>query len=599
MIKNLRFVFLGMLMLVCGSALAEDVIWSEDWSGYTKNQVPSEKNSAYSEEGSGTKIYAEKLAGGTAPELLIGKNNGSFTAVINLNGKTGEMTLSYMANYDRITVTAQGAALGTKVQSGNSYTIPVTVNTGVSSITLTFTNTNSSNVRFDDVKLYQGVAKQNAGLSWGTASREVTLGSDKNLFPTLSNENELPVAYSSSDETVATISSEGVITLIAAGETVISAAFEGNDEFEAQTVSYTLRVKEDQQDEIPALTTVDKVLAGQDGTVYHVKGTCTKIANANYGNWYLNDETGEVYIYGTNDFSSQGIAVGDIVEVYGERKTYNETIELVDVTVLSITKGQETVADPVFTPEGGEFEESVTVAITAEDGAAIYYRFDETADWMEYTEALVLSETTTVYAKAVKGDVESNVVSATFTKKEIEQPVGDEVTFDFNASDHAVSDQGSHDGDLTEPLVLTEGGVTMTVTPADGGTANRFWDSKKGPQLRMYSGSMTLVAPAEKAIVKIVVDNGKWDTGNTFNDVAAETGEWTGNSTDVVLAVAGNTQMNKVVVTLADKDENTTTAISEVRQSDSTKAIYTLGGQRVAQPVRGLYIMGGKKVLVK
>ena len=191
------------------------------------------------------------------------------------------------------------------------------------------------------------------------------------------------------------------------------------------------------------------------------------------------------------------------------------------------------------------------------------------------------------------------VYSDEYIKKEA--VVGDVVTFDFNASEYAVSSNTSHDGDIEEDLVIIEGGVTMTVTPKEEGvsSANRFWGTNNGPQLRMYSGTMTLVAPAEKAIVKVVVDNGKWNAANTFNGVAAETGEWTGNSTDVLLAIAGNTQMNKVVVTLADKDENTTTAISDVRQSEASQAVYTLGGQRVAQPTRGLYIMGGKKVLVK
>ena len=99
-------------------------------------------------------------------------------------------------------------------------------------------------------------------------------------------------------------------------------------------------------DDVPALTTCDQVISGEDGTVFHVKGTCTEITNTTFGNWYLQDETGQVYIYGTLDaegnsknFSSLGIEVGDVVEVYGPKKTFNETIELVDVKVLSITKG--------------------------------------------------------------------------------------------------------------------------------------------------------------------------------------------------------------------------------------------------------------------
>ena len=84
---------------------------------------------------------------------------------------------------------------------------------------------------------------------------------------------------------------------------------------------------------------------GEDGKSYRVKGTVTKIVNTEYGNMYISDGTGDAYIYGTLDaeggkknFLSLGIEVGDIVTVEGPRKTYSGTIELVDVSVISIEK---------------------------------------------------------------------------------------------------------------------------------------------------------------------------------------------------------------------------------------------------------------------
>ena len=63
----------------------------------------------------------------------------------------------------------------------------------------------------------------------------------------------------------------------------------------------------------------------------------------------LRDATGEILIYGTRDkegnngqnnsIAAWGIEVGDSVTVEGPRKTYNTTVELVDVTVLNVTKG--------------------------------------------------------------------------------------------------------------------------------------------------------------------------------------------------------------------------------------------------------------------
>ena len=96
--------------------------------------------------------------------------------------------------------------------------------------------------------------------------------------------------------------------------------------------------------ELP-LSTCAEVNAGADDVTYRVRGVCTAIANTTYGNWYINDGTGEVYIYGTLDakgneknFLSLGIEVGDEITVEGPKTTYNGTVELVNVTVVNISK---------------------------------------------------------------------------------------------------------------------------------------------------------------------------------------------------------------------------------------------------------------------
>lgn len=122
--------------------------------------------------------------------------------------------------------------------------------------------------------------------------------------------------------------------------------------------------------ELP-ISTCAEVVAGEDGVVYRVKGTVTSIANTTYGNWYLEDETGSVYIYGTlyegaeKQFEKIGIEVGDIVIVEGPRKDYSGTIELVNVTVIDIEKSlikvdEVSPEDALLPIEGGEFTVSLT-----------------------------------------------------------------------------------------------------------------------------------------------------------------------------------------------------------------------------------------------
>ena len=354
MIKTLRYSLLSLLVLVCGSAFAQKTtLWTEDFGSYAANDVPSGGDFGYACVGSGTKIYAANLAGGESPELLIGKNGGSFSVTIPMNGKSGEMTLRYKANYDRITVTSKDATIGEKSNTGNDYSIPVTVAAGKASVTIVFTNSTTSNVRFDDAELFFGVSKKAPGLSWGTASREVTIGSEDNSFPTLSNENNLAVAYSSDNTEVATIDAEGNITLVAAGTANITAEFAGNDEFEAGSVSYKLTVKAAPDPSVDIANTPETaytvakaneiITAGQGldtkvyviGTITKIKEVSTQYGNATYwigdGNEYTSADL-EIYrgyyLEGEKFTAEDQIKLGDKVVVYGKLVDFNGTKEM-------------------------------------------------------------------------------------------------------------------------------------------------------------------------------------------------------------------------------------------------------------------------------
>ena len=352
--KILRLSFIAVLAMVFNVSFAETKIWSEDWTGAKKDQTPAQVNKNYASENAGTKIYEEALAGGKSPELLVAKKSGSFTATIALNGATGEMTLRYNTNKSlTISSSTKGVTIGEGTKSGNTVEAKITVPAGTETLTLTFANTTSSNARLDNILLYQGVAKKPAGLSWGTASRTATIGSADNLFPTLANANKLNVKYSSSDEKVATINEKGEVTLVAAGETNITAEFAGNDEYEAQSVTYTLTVKAastvDIKNTPETAYTVAKALElieageGLDAKVY-VKGIISSIKSVDTGEWgnatYNISDNGKEenvlviyrgYYLGAKDnkfTSADQIKVGDKVVVYGKLVNYNGTKEM-------------------------------------------------------------------------------------------------------------------------------------------------------------------------------------------------------------------------------------------------------------------------------
>lgn len=134
-----------------------DVLWSEDFSSYSANDVPSGGTYSYvcANGGSDTKIYNEKLAGGSAPELLVGKSSGSFTASVPTND-AGTLTLKYKTNAYELALssTTEGVSFSpASTSTAAEHTITITNSKNASSILITFTASSSKNVRLDDILL--------------------------------------------------------------------------------------------------------------------------------------------------------------------------------------------------------------------------------------------------------------------------------------------------------------------------------------------------------------------------------------------------------------------------------------------------------------
>ncbi|MBP5499985.1 MAG: hypothetical protein J6Y05_04740 [Bacteroidales bacterium] len=127
----------------------------------------------------------------------------------------------------------------------------------------------------------------------------------------------------------------------------------------------------------------------------------------------------------------------------------------------------------------------------------------------------------------------------------------EKATFDFNAmTDEPCSSNDDNSGDINEDRVITANGITLTISPKteEATTPNRFWSTNNGPQLRVYSGTLTFEAPVGKVIQKMVFNNGRWNNGNSADSGAFEGNVWTGEAKKVVVTIAGNTQINSIEV---------------------------------------------------
>ena len=101
------------------------------------------------------------------------------------------------------------------------------------------------NISNQTIKFYKRTALDNrddAGISFANASQSAVIAAGESFKQTLANPNSLSVVYSSTNTDVATVASDGTVTLKAAGITTIKATFAGNESYKPAEVSYTLTV---------------------------------------------------------------------------------------------------------------------------------------------------------------------------------------------------------------------------------------------------------------------------------------------------------------------------------------------------------------------
>lgn len=252
---------------------------------------------------------------------------------------------------------------------------------------------------------------------------------------------------------------------------------------------------------------------------------------------------------------------------------------------------------PVFTPKQGTYMDKVSVSIAAAEGLKVYYTLDgsepTTASTL-YEAAFDLTETTTVMAIAV--DAEGNaspVAKAMYTIKATPVAPENGALFNFNENkwNLPVSSKEAGDFPITE---VKEGDVTLTFT--NGSTPTRLWnDFKNGLQIRMYKegGSMTVTPAADQKVVKVEFDATKLDVTASEGKLAEKV--WTGEAATVTFTANATSNINYIIVTLSKQS-----GIEGVEAGEQTeKVIYTIDGRRVQKAEKGVYVINGKKVVVK
>lgn len=359
------------------------------------------------------------------------------------------------------------------------------------------------------------------------------------------------------------------------------------------TVS-TVSTKVKQDGSIIDMTIAD-FLAKEESEValYRLTGKVKSIANDTYGNFYLEDATGEVYVYGLtatqvdkNDksFGSLGIKVGDILTLVGTRASYSGTAQ---------------VGGPAYYVSHKSHTEATVAQFLAASTGDAYYKLTGTIQNLKsdvYGNFDLVDETGSVYVYGLtKAPVEKNdksfaslglkegdKVTLVGTRAEYkgDAQVGGPAYYLYHESGSSEEEEGGQEeeGD-TNAINVTIGSGNQTWTEATHATYgagfttttngltisyyqygnNNAARTPDADHIRIYQGSaLVITSTANKAIKKVTIE------ALSENYVGPITvGESTVNPTGTKLVWTGTTNSFEAVTTKQVRAKSISVVLAE------------------------------------
>ncbi len=234
--------------------------------------------------------------------------------------------------------------------------------------------------------------------------------------------------------------------------------------------------------------------------------------------------------------------------------------ESATVTVMGAAPKPVTVEKPVFNPENGTtFEENLTITLTcATTGATIQYSYNNEY-FTNYTEPIVIDETTTIYAKAVLGEVESEVVSATYTKQAAPGIITD-FKETFTECDGTGGNDGSWSGNIASSAFSDSKADNAGWALVSGNAANEC--IKIGTGSKQGSATTPNIAVTPGITYTLTFNAGAWEGDQTTLNISA-----TGGNLSQSTVTLNSGSWNNYTLTFTATDEIATITFSGVQAS--------------------------------
>jgi len=462
----------------------------------------------------------------------------------------------------------------------------------------------------------EDLSKADAEISWTKETATTTLG-DEFSGPTLNNPHNLDITYSSSDESVATIS-EGVVSVLAGGVTTITAKFDGtnNETYKSAEVSYELTVID------PNASTVYRKVSSTDDLVAGKKyifvcedantamgGTIT----SKNGNSYANN----IDVTITN--GSTDIAGTDVVELTLEGETGAWAFKSNNGYLNCTGKTKISWSESSVTWNIEEKDDDYVASITV-DNTTYYLQYNKEATrFTSYpttsgqknavlyvnTDRFALDDTETTEEDIAKVTAGSAV---TIERDIIEGWNAICLPFDVSADDlTAIFGDEAEVGELTNASL--EGTTQkLTFTKATSITAGKpclLWSDNAMSSFTVASvdnvtttvneeatGNCTMMGTLVKADNAINVDDIYMAGGTLY--FAEQAWPINGFRSWVKVNEAGARNIEIVM------DGTTTSVPAAVLGIESDGTTYDLSGRKIASPMKkGIYVRNGKKMVIK
>lgn len=543
-------------LITAGTATHGEMQYSTDGQTYSTT-IPTATNA-------GTYDVWYQVKGSTgyndvaAQKLTVTIQKANATVTFSATTASAKMGVTFTAP----TATTTPAGLALTYASSDASVATVDASTGAVTLvaagetTVTASFAGNDNLNAASASYVLTVAKKDrveAELSFSANSCSFNYG-DMPLIPTLNNPQNLPVTWSSSNTSVATVAADGTVTIGKPGETTITASFAGNDDYLPKSVSYTLGFKEG-------------------------------LTSLSFSSRDVSALIGETFTEPVLTSNPSGLTV-----TYSSSNTSVATVDATTGKVTLIAEG--------------------TTTITAEFAGNDYYSGS--------SDSYTLTVSGAEIAPITKEEDYSMIDPATFTnpdgkEKDLSNVVINNILYTLKNLDSHEGD--GYDPDLKAIVLNTVQSSTMVDILVSSGLkpgSSLFATLFTGMTFKVPAGEGFIVVTSQEenghSLMVKVGDNkpvaiSMPEMGDYSipykSDVESWVFMWNGGILRHFAPTRGKKAMSAIKVTKVSYRSAATGIHAVGADSDSEARWYDLNGRRIEQPTKkGLYILNGRKVVV-